>query len=432
MIILFFKDNFDFAKQYVHKHSYCVAFWYSKGLSSYQLLNEVINIEKLIIEESIAEALLLQYASVFGSVPYEIFENNSQKSISPSLSLSSCSFLASNDTIAYLFKNVVGKMEGEYNFYCKPGENAQQAASKLGIYSKGTSTECAKNFSATSLLILGNDWGLEERNLNNFFIRRKINTVCLQESSIDLNPKDGRMRNCSFPVFQGVNSLKNIDVNKMICAVIGNPRFEELQVSPPPHKKNVFINVNFTYGMFEDKREDWVNDVLGICSMLQVDYIISQHPRDNGKFENFNLLKSNAGLVHQTIKESSVVVSRFSALLLEAICMGRPAVYYNPHGEDMFYKFDPDNHSLFYADSFDSLQGILQKVLSDQYTFSSGSTLSLHLGNTAEGKASHYIVRLLESIKGQNVLKSISTKESLVVKLRILKKTMVGWLKKLI
>ncbi|MCC6154726.1 MAG: hypothetical protein IT367_13250, partial [Candidatus Hydrogenedentes bacterium] len=46
---------------------------------------------------------------------------------------------------------------------------------------------------------------------------------------------------------------------------------------------------------------------------------------------------SNAYVVHEQLKASTIVITRFSSLAHEALLMGRHVIYYNPHGEKMRY-----------------------------------------------------------------------------------------------
>ena len=63
----------------------------------------------------------------------------------------------------------------------------------------------------------------------------------------------------------------------------------------------------------------------------------------------YNFIKSNAAIVHKTIAESSVIITRFSSLIHESIAYGRPVIYYNPHLEKMSYDFEPDQKNLIVA-----------------------------------------------------------------------------------
>ncbi|MCK4794772.1 MAG: hypothetical protein KAV87_64175, partial [Desulfobacteraceae bacterium] len=156
--------------------------------------------------------------------------------------------------------------------------------------------------------------------------------VCLQEGAVDFDTSR-RMQWCDYPLIQGPIALEYLP--QKIYFLTGNPRFDHLKPSSPPKKTTVMVNCNFTYGVHEEARESWISDVVKACKELQVDFFISQHPRDPGEFPHYPVRKSNAGVVHAHIADCSILVTRSSALVYEAMLSGRQVIYYNPHGEEM-------------------------------------------------------------------------------------------------
>ncbi|HMX62824.1 MAG TPA: hypothetical protein PKD58_07130, partial [Candidatus Sumerlaeota bacterium] len=71
------------------------------------------------------------------------------------------------------------------------------------------------------------------------------------------------------------------------------------------------------------------------CMKWGLDYFISQHPRDKGRFPDYNVRPSHAGVVHDHLTDATILVTRFSTLIYEAMIMGRRVVYFNPFGEKM-------------------------------------------------------------------------------------------------
>ncbi|MBH0028553.1 hypothetical protein I6F53_16390 [Pseudoalteromonas sp. SWN29] len=121
--------------------------------------------------------------------------------------------------------------------------------------------------------------------------------------------------------------------------IIGLPKMWDLynEKRALPKKPKVMINVNFTYGFFEDIRKQWVEAVISVCEDLSLPFVISQHHADKGEF-SLEMLSPNC--VYETIEECSVVISRFSTVILEALAMGRYVIYFNPHGETVdLYKY---------------------------------------------------------------------------------------------
>ena len=117
--------------------------------------------------------------------------------------------------------------------------------------------------------------------------------------------------------------------------VTGSPAIKKLLLENPifPQKIKAVINVNFTYGVLEDKRNLFINKATEGCKKANIDYIISQHPADTGIIDkSYKSLKS----IYECIADCSVLISRFSTCILEALAMGKPVIYFNPINE----KFD--------------------------------------------------------------------------------------------
>ena len=147
------------------------------------------------------------------------------------------------------------------------------------------------------------------------------------------------------------------------------------------------INSNFTYGIFEEVRDQWINNVVDICQENNIDFFISKHPRDNGVFRSdFEVLESGAFQVNDQIRRSTILISRFSTLIYEALCMGRRAIYYNPHQEPFRIFSEDDTKGIFIAQDKAALKkGILESIAnSDQNEENVAKFLQLHC-NLSEG-----------------------------------------------
>ena len=107
-----------------------------------------------------------------------------------------------------------------------------------------------------------------------------------------------------------------------------------------PKEQMILINLNFTYGVFEEYRESWLNDVIDVIKSLKLKYQISQHHADNGKIDSKFLSMDN---VYEAITNSTLVVSRFSTIISESLSLGKPVVYYNPHKEKSPIYNNPQN-----------------------------------------------------------------------------------------
>ena len=242
-------------------------------------------------------------------------------------------FCPSNDTHTKLFEPIAKHLSDArfLLFDQRVGENARQMLESLGLKYEVGGAERLSDI-RPSAIVVGNDWYQKVWDLFEKAYRMKIPTVCLQEGAVDFDTSR-RMQWCDYPLIQGPIALEYLP--QKIYFLTGNPRFDHLKPSSPPKKTTVMVNCNFTYGVHEEARESWISDVVKACKELQVDFFISQHPRDPGEFPHYPVRKSNAGVVHAHIADCSILVTRSSALVYEAMLSGRQVIYYNPHGEEM-------------------------------------------------------------------------------------------------
>lgn len=270
-------------------------------------------------------------------------------------------FYPSSDTLAYLLVPVIKSLQNKYqNEECElevwlPNENNENSDIVIG---KEVSQIKIREFSFSVLftkrpdiIVFGNDWASDSKQIIAWSRWLNIETVCIQESVIDFNESDKRMKFADFVLVQGLQTLKHLNRNQI--QVVGNPRYESLVFTQRKSFQRTLVNVNFTYGVFEASRADWLGDVVSTSDSLGVPFQISQHPRDTGDLSYFGdkLINSNAGSIHSQLAQNDILITRFSSLIHEAIAMGLKVIYYNPHQESMVYDFQPDNKVLFMANS---------------------------------------------------------------------------------
>lgn len=116
------------------------------------------------------------------------------------------------------------------------------------------------------------------------------------------------------------------------CRIVGLPNVRSLLARPftPAKLRRAIINVNFTYGVLEDRRDEYVGSAVQACQELGLDYVITQHPADKGDLSQYNVSRES---VYELLEEGTVLISRFSTTILEALAMGRAVAYHNPIGE---------------------------------------------------------------------------------------------------
>jgi len=189
-----------------------------------------------------------------------------------------------------------------------------------------------------SALVTSIDW---EDKLGGTLIKRcqekGIPTIGLVDGIEDFEDADydyerNAYQTVEYVLVTGENDLKFLQNKIDKCFIVGLPKMyhlykEDLHV---PKKDLVVINVNFTYGTFVEVRDMWLGEVIEACKLLNLDYIITQHHADHGDLRKYNVSMEN---VYDTIRKSSIVVSRFSTVISEALALGKKVIYHNPHNE---------------------------------------------------------------------------------------------------
>ena len=212
-------------------------------------------------------------------------------------------------------------------------------------------------------IAMGNDWGREARAMVLLARRLGIPTICVQESVINFTDAMRRMRYAEHVLVQGAVSARMLADRDRI-RVTGNPRYERLTLQPPVTGGHALLNCNFTYGVEEDKRHAWLRSSVDACEAAGLDVTILQHPRDIADLSSYGkpVIRTSASTIHARLVEGSVVVTRFSSLIHEAIALGRPAIYFNPHGEQVGYDFGPSCAVLRRATSQRELEEALRAL----------------------------------------------------------------------
>ena len=164
-----------------------------------------------------------------------------------------------------------------------------------------------------------------------------INTIGMVDGIEDFNDTDYNFDRKAYQTVEYILLAGRSDINYFKhkqdrCFVVGLPKIYKLWKTEIsfPKKIKILINLNFTYGVFEEFRDSWLNDVIDAIQCLGLSFKISQHHADKSKINKDLLCKYN---VYDEIKTSTLVVSRFSTVISEALALGKPVVYHNPHCE---------------------------------------------------------------------------------------------------
>lgn len=190
------------------------------------------------------------------------------------------------------------------------------------------------------LLFVMNDWGGVACNQVLVAKELGIATCALVEGAQDfedmqiadlgLDSKRWPYMRVDYPLLIGDFDRKYIKNPNAV--VVGSPRIEALLSESPtsPEEPLVVVNSNFTYGVYTSIQKKWIEGVIRACKNAELNYVINQHPADKMDLSGYN--RANQPL-YELIGRSSVIVSRFSSVIYEAMALGKPVIYHNPHGE---------------------------------------------------------------------------------------------------
>ncbi len=271
-------------------------------------------------------------------------------------------FYSQSDTLAVnTLRLISGNPDYRYINYvpCGKKEEADSFFSKNNIPFISYSFRHLKE-SNPDILVLYNDWTKAAIRIIAQCHRLKIPVICIQESSIDFGDSFKRMQYADDVIIQGIRSATLLPRKHFFLA--GNPRYEVLTVKKKP-AEYVLVNCNFTYGIFEEVRKSWLDDVISTLDELGIEYFISQHPRDTGDLSDYKKhVKSSGSSVTKQIDKAGLLITRFSSLIHESLTRGVPVVYYNPHDEKMFYEFGFNPEFLVMARNKNALKNSISEL----------------------------------------------------------------------
>lgn len=274
-------------------------------------------------------------------------------------------FVPSNDThanwmppIAAGFGNSEADNRSQFMIFPNRHEHAPETLESYGIayyhYAPGLLRTIAP-----AAIILGNDWGPDEKLLIGEALLLEIPTICIQEGPLLFDPLQKQLGNADYVLLQGPVMAKYVDNPRAI--IVGNPKYDRKVEVHRPAKPRVMINCNFTYGVYEDQREAWVGAAVSACQELGLDFFVSQHPRDKGVLpEAYPVVRSNAALIPEQLQETTILLTRFSTLVYEALILGCQVVYFDPMNEPYPVIKENNNGAVFYAQTNEELSACLQ------------------------------------------------------------------------
>lgn len=174
--------------------------------------------------------------------------------------------------------------------------------------------------------------------------KRGIPTVSVVEGAVDfgralndLEPRPGAhkaksYRNADHVFLHGYWSRKFFADKPN--QVVGSSRAEFFlgKTVRKPSRPSILVNLNFSYGVLTDAANGFLEGCSEAVSGTGLEVRVTQHPRDS------TVLPGRLNDLHRrdlvaALQSSSVLVSRFSTVIIDALALGLPVVYFNPHGE---------------------------------------------------------------------------------------------------
>lgn len=205
--------------------------------------------------------------------------------------------------------------------------------------------------------------------------KRGIETVGIVEGVQDYEDADtGRKRNAYREVanvfLPGAFDRKYLATANATLWVTGVQRLDGLDAwqqrraaRTTPRERLVVVNVNFSYGVMTDRRDQWLADIAQACRAAGRRMVVSQHPQDTGDLSAYEVSKQP---LYDLLVEAECLVSRFSGAILESLVIGCPVVYYNGHHEKLD-KFHDSLGGYSVADDVESLAAVFRSATFERH-----------------------------------------------------------------
>jgi len=219
----------------------------------------------------------------------------------------------------------------------------------------------------SSLLVIFNDWGTYFQEALDFRHILGLPSVGFVEGISDFLRSDTyRYRRLAYRQTDYVFLCGEHDQQffpDRLTRVVGMPIVEHLWDKVPefPQQPLAVINVNFTFGILEWKRDEFLACAIDGCQSAGVQYIITKHPSERARLDGYPVSNRTQ---YELIDDCSIFISRFATGIIEALASGKPAIYLNPHGEQA-QKFQEPMGAYRIANSVEELEQAIHETLQD-------------------------------------------------------------------
>lgn len=389
-----------------------VLFW-KKDWNDKAFLNSMLhNRKSVFVEKSLAPLL----KKAIGSTHCDIKIINDIK-VEQKEKSNRVLFLASNDThVSFMLP--IAKQLGDFAFATPCRNNKDEGAAKLLTENNTPFIEIPYNaddktpldLSDISCVFTAADWTSEYLALRRMLKNTDIPFITLQEGPQDWHMQfvhnkktviPNHYRNADISIMQGISSY--LSASPSLATLISNPKVDAFSPEVLPEQPKVMVNLNFSYvdtkPYYEKAGPDWMNNVEQCLNKLNIDFFVSKHPRDETPYLGENVIASHAQAIKDQILKSSLIITRFSSVIFEALSLGRPVIYYNPHQEPMPYLMGLYSNCVPIVQTIEELEAEVIRLtrlhdrnFDDYYEF-----LRFHAGRI-DGNALTYLVDFINDI----------------------------------
>ncbi len=320
-------------------------------------------------------------------------------------------WIPSNDTHAdFMADLILSDRSGKCMILPVKEEGAGDALKKKGIDYQVYS-EKRLEVMKPSVVVFGNDWGWEERDIIYQCRNLGIPTIVIQEGPLDFLDETGHRMKCADYAFV-MGKVMNKFLLRWGIRVTGNPKFNRFERKAKPEKPVVMVNYNFTYGVYEEHKESWLEDVADVCRELGVNFFISRHPRNYDDLSEYPVRESCAAVVREHIEASSILISRFSTVIHEVLMWNRSVIYYNPFNEHHRIFNEDQTGAVNKVSDKDGLRRVLKRCISEDASEKSHKEfLNIHC-NIGSDDCAHAVSNIREGI--EDVMKLRKLKQMLL------------------
>jgi hypothetical protein len=195
--------------------------------------------------------------------------------------------------------------------------------------------EAARAATPQDLIVLGNDWG--PRRLLRILNRLKARGVPL--TAVVEGARFGLPR-----LYKQVDELlcwgpSGLELGARHARIVGSPMIEKAAKLPRKHHDRPRVLVNYKFsGTAEDEGFVWGAAAIAAARAVDPDFTLTTHPSSRGVPEG---IKVSHAPFHQLLQESTLVITKASTVIYEALAAG-VAVLYFPAKDEVQAEFgDP-------------------------------------------------------------------------------------------